>query len=173
MAPTYKLIASNILTSAAANVTFSSIPSTYTDLVVRWSSRAATDTSAAGMQILINSSTSSYSYTAIRVQGGSNIQATQGSSATALEGFSNQPNDYTSSTFSSGEIYIPNYAVAINKSYGLSNVIENNSSTTNYSPMFYAGLWSNTATISSLLFRSQSGNLASGSSFYLYGISKN
>ena len=39
MPATYTLIASNTLSSSAASVTFSAIPATYTDLVLRWSSR--------------------------------------------------------------------------------------------------------------------------------------
>jgi len=42
---TYTLISSNVLTSSAASVTFSSIPATYTDLVVRLSARATTTAS--------------------------------------------------------------------------------------------------------------------------------
>ena len=38
--PTYTLISSNVLTTAAASVTFSSIPATFTDLVLRMSAQA-------------------------------------------------------------------------------------------------------------------------------------
>ena len=38
-ANTYTLISSNVLASSAATVTFSSIPATYTDLVLRVSAR--------------------------------------------------------------------------------------------------------------------------------------
>ena len=40
MPATYTLIASNTLSSAAASVTFSAIPATYTDLVLRYSARS-------------------------------------------------------------------------------------------------------------------------------------
>jgi len=68
MPSTYTLISSNVLGSSAASVTFSAIPSTYTDLVLRISARgldAALNTET--MQFFVNNSTSAqYSYRAIR-----------------------------------------------------------------------------------------------------------
>ena len=59
-ANTYTLISSNVLGSSAASVTFSSIPATYTDLVLRVSARTdADDTSL----ITFNGTTTGYSKT--------------------------------------------------------------------------------------------------------------
>jgi hypothetical protein len=170
MASTYTLISSNVLSSSAASVTFSAIPSTYTDLVVRFSSRAETDTSASAMVMLLNGTTSGYSITNLRAANGTTAQSTQASSAVSLTNFYNEPNDYTASTFNNYEIYIPSYTVAQNKQLSITGVLENNAAATNYSPLAGAGLWQNTAAITTILLRSASGNLASGSSFYLYGI---
>jgi hypothetical protein len=51
MANTYTLIASNTLGASAASVTFSAIPSTYTDLVVRYSA-ASCDAAVTDIDLL-------------------------------------------------------------------------------------------------------------------------
>ena len=65
MANTYTLISSNVLGSSAASITFSAIPATYTDLVVRVTSRVDRSINGAHNCFLtVNGSTSSdYSYT--------------------------------------------------------------------------------------------------------------
>jgi hypothetical protein len=165
MASTYTLISSNVLSSAAASVTFSAIPSTYTDLVLRWSVRS-TSTPVVRLSIKPNSDTSSLSWT--RIQGNG---ATASSSTTAdvqwLGGAISGSSD-TANTFGSGELYIPNYTVAQNKPASAIGVSENNA-TTAYVEAF-ANLWQSTTVISSLLIAATGGNLNTGSSFYLYGI---
>jgi hypothetical protein len=75
---------------------------------------------------------------------------------------------YTTSTFGSTEIYIPNYASGNNKSASLEGVAENNSSTN--AMQMTAGLRSNTAAITSIILQSYEGNFVADSTFYLYGI---
>ena len=171
MPSTYTLISSNILTSSAASVTFSAIPSTYTDLVLRTSLRVDSATTRTGAKLTINSITSGYSETYLLNY---DSVATSGQ-YTGNAFFWNEyidGNNATSNTFSSGELYIPNYAGSTNKPMSLYSVAEGNS-TTGYGAYSKALLSSNTAIISSITFAGNStAQFVSGSSFYLYGISK-
>ena len=169
MPSTYTLISSNVLSSSAASVTFSAIPATYTDLVLRISGR----TDAAGIvssgYIQMNSVTSTYSYTFIRGDGAS---ATSGNDSASYAGFYLGGVDgggATSDTFSSHEFYFPNYTVATAKPVSQFSVNETNATTAYIFGV--ANLCSSTAAISSLTINLNGGvSFVSGSSFYLYGI---
>ena len=165
MAVTYSLISKNILSSSQTSITFSSIPSTYTDLKIVVSARGSRSAINEGVNMSFNGSTSSFTYKAL--QG-------NGASASSFSGtvgyFTDTDGDTaTANTFGNGEVYIPNYASSNNKSYSADSVGETNA-TTIYSQLV-AGLWSNTAAITSITFTPTVGpNFLSGSSFYLYGI---
>lgn len=75
------------------------------------------------------------------------------------------PSSATASTFSSFEIYIPNYAGSTNKSFSVDSVTENNA-TTAYTNLI-AGIWNTTSAINSITI---SNALAQYSTFTLYGI---
>ena len=60
MATTYNLISSNVLSSSAASVTFSSIPAIYTDLVLRCSTRGTGFSNTVLYYFNGNSSNTSY-----------------------------------------------------------------------------------------------------------------
>jgi hypothetical protein len=169
MAATYTLISSNVLASSAASVTFSAIPSTYTDLVLRFSSRS--DIGSAGLTLYLspNASTSSDSTTILWGDGTSPYSSRFSATGVGLYmGWVNGTR--TTNTFSSAEIYIPNYAGATNKVFS-SAIAEESNSTADTRISATAGLWSNTAAISSLVVKISAGvNFVSGSSFYLYGI---
>lgn len=168
MALTYKLIASTTVgAGGASSIDFSSIPSTYTDLVLHLSlrtNRAAVDDY---LVLAINGSTSTFTYRAIEGSGAaaSSYSGTNGRSG-ATDG-----NSSTASTFSSSQFYFPNYAGSTNKSYSIESAAETNG-TTAYMTML-AGLWSTTSAITSL---SITGGLSSGfvqySTASLYGILK-
>jgi len=74
----------------------------------------------------------------------------------------------TASTFGNGQVYIPNYAGSNNKSTSADTVSEDNA-TLAYSALT-AGLWSNTAAITSITIAAVT-NFAQYSTAYLYGIS--
>ena len=170
MANTYTLISSNVLSSSAASVTFSAIPSTYTDLVLRVSARSTYGYPRDYCQIQFNGSTSTlYSHTMLEGFDGSAISE-RGNGNSEITQFGVPGNTTTANTFGSLEIYIPNYTASINKTVSISGVTENNS-TTGAETKALAGLWRNTATITSILFAStNASSLVAGSSFYLYGI---
>jgi hypothetical protein len=169
MANTYTLISSNVLSSSAASVTFSSIPATYTDLVLRISTRITrADYEGRILMSYNSSSTSDYSETWVREQASVADSGRYTSQTGHLQIWSSA-STATASTFGSGEIYIPNYAGATNKPMSAFTVSENNS--TNSTIAADAGLRSNTAAITSITMApSDASNFVSGSSFYLYGI---
>ena len=164
--PTMTLIASNTVGSGGvSSVTFSSIPATYTDLVVKSSIRATAATS--GGFLTFNGSTSGYSEKLLYGDGSAAGSASN-SGAGFVWPFLTVSSSYTANTFSSGEIYIPNYTSSNFKSVS-SDVVQENNATAS-AVYLDAGLWSNTAAISSITFTSGS-NFAQYSTFYLYGIS--
>ena len=169
MATTYTLISSNTLSASAASVTFSSIPSTYTDLVLRVSAR--TDVNANDQIVLqINTDTgTNYSKTRLYGNGASAGSGQYSNSAPSYTGYNLVGSGATASTFSNAEFYIPNYTSSANKPISQFGVEETNATTAYMSAD--AILWRGTSAITQLVLSSfQSGNFVSGSSFYLYGI---
>jgi len=172
MANTYTLIASNILSSSAASVTFSSIPSTYTDLVVKWSARG--DYASANWYLIIRlngSSSSIYSQTTLYTDS-TTVSSNRTSNGTnllpdppALDTAGN-----TSNTFTNNELYIPSYTASQNKPISYFGVVEQNTASSNFSIGTAATLFSSTSAISSIYIAPNNGNFVSGSSFFLYGI---
>lgn len=173
MATTYTLISSNVLTSTTANVTFSSIPQTYTDLVLRMSYR----TNASGLfgsnpAIRFNSdTTANYSYT--NVDGnGSTASSTTESSINALYMQSSDSTGNTADTFTSNEMYIPNYTGTANKPISQFKAAEQNATAAEMH--IFASLYRGSSAISTILIAANSNmvsnSFVSGSSFYLYGI---
>jgi len=170
MPATYTLIASNTLSSSAASVTFSAIPGTYTDLVLRTSIRIATtgDTKDA-VYILLNNDTTGNLTSNTRVQGeGSTASSGRSSGSSYAFSFVTDRDLATSNTFGSAEIYIPNYAGSANKVGGVFDVAETNATTGNWVGA-RANLWRSTAAITSIVLTADN-NFMSGSSFFLYGI---
>ena len=168
MATTMKLIAKQTLGSDTASVTFSGIPQTYDDLVVSISQRNSNATGgggSVGIRMDINDLTTNRSWMRLACGG---TTAYSDSGTTTLVGVSPAANA-TANTFGNMEIYFPNYAGSSNKSFSVSDVVENNSATSNQITLI-AGLWSSTAAITKLSFNTTSGSLVTGSSFYLYGV---
>jgi hypothetical protein len=167
MANTFELIASSTVGSGgASSISFSSIASTWTDLVLKLSGRVNNGGNEANVSISINSSTSNFSQKGLYGDGSAagsfsrtdnlNIVLVVASGATA-------------STFGNAELYLPNYAGSTNKSFSVDDVSENNA-TTAYAQM-HAGLWSNTAAITSIALTPQGGgSFVQYSTAYLYGV---
>jgi len=164
MPNTFTLIASSTLGSAQANISLTSIPSTYTDLCLKFSLRTNGIYVVDNMAITFNNSTSSYSLKRLRGNGSSVASASPSYTETAV----GTGDAATSSTFGNGEIYIPNYAGSTNKSYSVDSVTENNG--TEAWQYMTAGLWSNTAAITSVKLVAASGTILQYSTAYLYGV---
>ena len=170
MANTYTLIASSTVgAGGASSISFSSIPSTYTDLVIKLSTRD-TDASANNGYVLMtfNGSTSSYSARQLRGSGSAVVSGLGGTTNidVAIGGAMDSAGN-TTNTFSNIEVVIPNYAGSSYKSTSSDAVGENNA-TAAYSG-FVAGLWSNTAAITSISF-APTVLFAQYSTAYLYGV---
>jgi hypothetical protein len=152
----------------AATIDFTSIPATYTDLLVKLSARSnrAGETSD-NVIISFNSSTANLSYRYLQGQGASAF-----SSSGSIGSIGTQDASLaTSSTFGNLDFYVPNYAGSNYKSTSSDSVEENNG-TTAYGSLF-ASLWSNTAAITSISLKPQVGTLfVQYSTASLYGISK-
>jgi hypothetical protein len=169
MATTYTLISSNVLSSTATSVTFSSIPATYTDLVLRVSARSNTaSTVNDNFGITVNNSTTTYSLT--RLTGtGSAVSSSRLSSGNSWYGDFVPGASATASTFGSMELYFPSYTSSQNKVASITSISETNATAASMSASAF--LWQVTDTISSIKILSDGGgNLVTGSSFYLYGI---
>jgi len=167
MADTFVKIATvTVGAGGATTMSFSSIPSTYTDLCLYVSSRLTTSGDNT-MEMRFNSSTTGYSYKLI--QGSGSAVASAGNTF-PFNGTSNGGTT-TANTFSNQMIYIPNYAGSTNKSYGTDTVTENNA--TAATAQLWANLWSNTAAITSItILDSGALTFAQYTTATLYGISK-
>jgi hypothetical protein len=167
MANTYELIASSTVGSGGnATITFSSIPQTYTDLLIKTSANSAT---LETMRIRFNS-VSSNDYTQKIVRGtGSATNSYSNAGWDTLSAFSPGYSNDGSSLFSNNEIYIPDYTSSKTKSISADTVSEANA-TAAYA-VFYAGLLNNTSAVTSITITTGAAiNFSQYSSFYLYGI---
>lgn len=170
MANTYTLISSSTVGSGGtASFTFSSIPATYTDLLVKASLRS---TGGVGSyRATFNSSATGYSETLL-YSDGSSVGSASASSGTYINWiFNTNGFSSTASVFSNCEFYIPNYASANQKSISSDNVTEQNASGSAQRYLDNA-LWANTAAITSITLTMQGTTplFAEHSTFYLYGI---
>ncbi len=169
--PTYTLIQPAVVVGSggAASMAFTSIPSTFTDLILQISARTA-DTGLVydGMKITFNGSATGYSDRLLYGDGSAAASANQSGASTRFHYATT--NAATSSTFGSASIYIPNYTGSNNKSLSSDSVSENNATTA--IAALDAGLWSNTSAITSISISSNSGaNFVQYSTAYLYGVS--
>lgn len=145
----------------AATIDFSSIPGTYTDLVILLSARATSTTAT----ITVAFNGSSASFTGRYLQGSGS--AVSSATSTTLIGNASISTD-TASTFGNLSILIPNYAGAANKRFACDVVTENNAAAA--FTQTFSGLWSNTAAITQVTL--SLANFAQNSTAYLYGILK-
>jgi hypothetical protein len=162
MPNTYEAIATQTLGSAAASVTFSSISGSYTDLIIVSNIANSTNDS---LYFRINGDTgSNYSTTWLYGNGTVAASGRQTSNTTGILSGAIQVG-LSSTNYGSSIIQIMNYSntttykTALTR-WGLGNA-ETNAT---------VGLWRSTSAITSVTILPGAGNLASGSTFSLYGI---
>lgn len=149
----------------ASSITFSSIPQTYTDLVLVLSGRTNWGSTIDSFALLINSVSSA----------GRRLEGT-GSSSTSASSASFQMLGYldgsgaTSNVFSSAVIHIPNYTRAAAKAWFSDSVTENNS-TASYSTLV-SGYCTDTSAVTTLSISNGSGSMVQYTTASLYGILK-
>jgi hypothetical protein len=164
MATTYEAIATvEVGSGGAANIEFTSIPGTYTDLAIKLSVRTGFAGVADDMLLTLNGSASGFSNRYIYGNGSSVF------SATAYGNLVGNPvgSTATANTFSNIEIYFPNYASSNEKSYSVDSVSENNAAAAN--AFMIAGKNTTVSAITSLSVAGSS-NFVEYSTATLYGI---
>jgi hypothetical protein len=165
MANTFIQIGSTVTVGSggAANIEFTSIPSTYTDLVVKLSARNSSTDGAVKISFNGNSSTGTYRF----LQGSGSAASSNNGSAFGFIGNETSTLD-TASTFSSFDIYIPNAFGTSQKALSVDNVTENNA-TTAYATQV-ALLVNLTSAITSLKLEPSANSFAQYTTASLYGI---
>ena len=165
--PTMKLIASvTVGAGGAASIDFTSIPATYTDLVIKYSGRTNAGTTGNDLLISLNGSTANFTHRRLQGSGSGTPASYNGATGNVAV---DEGQTATGSTFSNIEIYIPNYAGSTNKSISGDAVTENNG--TEAYAFIGAVLWSQTAAINRITLTPYSGSIVQFSTAYLYGIS--
>lgn len=160
------LIETKTLSIAAASIEFTSIPQTFTDLVVISSLRDANTQVSNAISLTFNSNSSNRSVRQL-IGFGSSVGSFTSS---IMLGARVNGTASTANTFASSVLYIPNYTAATNKSSSLDGVSENNG--TDGILEMVANLWADTSAITSIQLPANTGNYVVGSTVSLYGILK-
>jgi hypothetical protein len=163
----YDSIATTTLSTTTASVTFSSIPSTYTHLQIRYIARA--NAAVAGVLIRINSDTgTNYSSHSIGGEGATAFAGGSATIASPLLGYIATSN-YGSDIFGAGVADILDYANTNKyKSIRTLSGVDNNGA--GYIGLL-SDLWQNTSAVSTItLVPQSSASFVANSSFALYGI---
>ena len=160
---TYTPIATTTLTSAQTTVTFSSISGSYTDLIIVANTKSVSAGGNQWFMMKFNSdSGSNYSMTYLSGNGSS---ASSGRYSNRSDGIF--PGDTDNTDYMTMIINIMNY----NNSTTYKTVLSRSSDSSD-SVKAIVGLWRSTAAITSVSITNQDvpSNIASGSTFTLYGI---
>jgi hypothetical protein len=167
MPRTYEPIQTQTIGTAVATITLSSIPQTYTDLVVVAS--VGNTLTSANMQIRFNSDTASnYSQTTLAGDGSGAVASNRYSGATNISPIEREEMSDIANTYSLSIINIGNYSNTTTYKSTLSRSSTPNSSSPGTDVQ--AGLWRSTAAITSITLLVNTGSFTVGSTFTLYGI---
>ena len=169
MPATYEPIASQTLGSDVSEVTFSSIPGTFTDLVVVAQTRTSEAATVSGLGLRLNGTTSTGFYSVTRLQG-SGSAASSGRDSASTETQSNggvaPGNTATSNVFGTTVLHVMSYAnanvfktVLWQSDDGAQSLLRRS-----------VTLFQSTSAITSLTLRPGAGNLKSGSTVSLFGL---
>jgi hypothetical protein len=163
MATHVKIQTVTVGSGGATSIDFTSIPQTYTDLKIILSGRTSGG-GASGQYITFNGSTSNFSGRYLYTS----TETAPSSSTIARYIGTVMSTAQTANVFNNTEIYIPNYTLAINKSFTVDAGAENAGT---YGGLNYVcGLWSSTAAITSISLAPDNGNYPQYSTATLYGI---
>ena len=162
MTATYEKIATNTLGSAAASVTFSTISSAYTDLVL--------------IYVIKSTAAQAYPYIRLNSDTGTNYSFTRisGTGTTASSGRGSN----------TAVCYMQGFTGATATNFNCNSLLQimNYSNTTTYKTMLLrtgnaelatdagVGLWRNTAAVTAVTVVADANSFAIGSTFTLYGI---
>jgi hypothetical protein len=167
MAKVYKALSTvTVGSGGSATVEFTSIPQTYTDLVIFSSARTDRTLGLDAIKIVFNGIATNYTRIVLTGDGTSpsSFTSTNAAASLATDDLS------TANTFGNSFCYIPNYTSSNYKSFSVDGSAENNGTSGHVA--LYANLWSNTANITNFELSPIGGtNFKEYSTFYLYGIS--
>lgn len=169
MANTYVKIAQVVVGSSnATTIDFTNIPNNYDDLLIAYSARTNRASEVVdNINIGFNGTTTNLTS---RYLVGTGTAVVSSTSLNRFGGFATGASA-TASTFGNTMVYIPNYAGSTNKSFSVDSVTETNGSQSYQ--IFSAGLWSQTAAVTSVAFTSNtSDSFVQHSTATLYGIKK-
>jgi hypothetical protein len=175
MPNTITLLASTTVTATPVTViSFTSIPQTYTDLMIMTSCRT-TDTInsnyASDVLIVFNSTTSGYQNYFSR-NNTSTLNAFTSTPSTSANGLLGSGRNATANTYAGGTMYIPNYTTSLNKNFYAHTAIESNNASYDSANLAVGGTWNNSAAITRIDCTDGYGGYAIGSMINLYGIIK-
>jgi hypothetical protein len=165
---TMQLIQTQTLGTAAASISFTSIPQDGTDLLILTSLRSTANAISDTGFLRFNGSSTGYTYRSLFGAGSSVFSFTGGSDDAAQLQYVNGATS-TANTFNNAQFVIPNYASTVAKSFSGDYVRPNNSS--DQTSIIMAHLWNNTAAISSFIV-STAATFVAGSTISLYKITK-
>jgi hypothetical protein len=171
MPTAYTAIASITISAVDFNaVSFTSIPQTYTDLLLYISARTNSNTGSYGNQIDINFNDSGANFTSRRME----IYGTTVSQSSEVHGgVAKIPNDNDNgSLFGNTMVYIPNYRSGLNKGFFSDGVFQDNTAASDN--FLYANLWGITSAITKITIKCSDPDPVRyriGSTFTLFGIS--
>ena len=171
-ANTFVQIGSTVTVSTAvATISFTSIPATYTDLVLKVSLRTDRSNTNDSCSIYFNSDTTAANYSFKTLYGdGTSAASNSGSTYIGALAYISAASA-TANTFGNTEFYIPNYAGSTQKSVSVDSVGENNATANLYNLGGYA--WTGTAAITGITIVTANGpNFVQYSTASLYGILK-
>jgi hypothetical protein len=159
-----ELIQTVTLGSAASSISFSTLPTSYDDILIVVSGRTDRASVTDDVKVEFNGVNTNQSVRLLFGTGSSASSATD----TLIYGWTNGGNS-TSNTFGSTQFYIPNYRSAAAKSVSIDAINEGNQ-TTQYQGLA-AAQWNSTAAITDITLRPYTGpNFVTGTSASLYGI---
>ena len=165
MASTYEPIASHTLTSSATSYTFTSVPSTFTDLVLVVNAQRSTTAENPSLTLRFNSDTgSNYSMTNLLGNGSSASSSRQSNQSMMNLSYHSLPSADSFAT----------YVISI-ASYTNTNVYKtvlSASGHASYGVQRTVGLWRSTAAITSVTVTNDGSptNFSTGCTFSLYGL---
>jgi hypothetical protein len=173
MPNTFELIASTTVGSGgASNIDFTSIPSTYNDLCLKYSIRGVAAFTYSYAVYTFNNDTSTSTTSRWVIGDGSAAGSSGGSGASTFNrimgAISN--GNATANTFGNGEFYIPNYANTSYQKSGSGDGVGESNTTAGFM-LLAATLYPSTSAINRLTLESfNAGGIPQYSSAYLYGI---
>lgn len=162
MTTTYEPIATTTIGTATATVTLSSIPATYTDLVVIYEGTSA----VSNIGLRFNSDTAgNYSFGRLFAEGAGGVASADSASNQTYAGIALGSTGRTNSVAN-----IMNYSNTTTYKSTVSTGATNSADATKYNVSLFTGTWRSTSAINSVSIFTATSTFSVGSTFTLYGI---